>query len=141
MKPKSKKTAIVLLFSICASLFIANFALAGYEIEITIPTSQGPLSGAPDLSTYIRYIYLFGISLVGVAALVYLIIGGLMYMLSSTVTSKEDAKKYIWGAISGLILVLASYLILYTINPNLIKLTPPKMPGSGMNIEQIEKIT
>lgn len=139
MKPNSRKIIAILLFSTYYLLLMVNFALAGYEIETTIPTTQGTLLAEEgqeyDLITYIKYIYLFGISLVGVAALLSLVISGLMYMLSDTVVSKEDARKYIWGAISGLILALAAYLILYTINPNLIKLNPPQMPNSNTSTE------
>ncbi|MAF20591.1 MAG: hypothetical protein CMI55_02830 [Parcubacteria group bacterium] len=141
MKLNSRKIFIILLLFICASLFITNFASARYKIETTIPTpgfNLLPKDASPDLATYIRGIYLFGIGLVGVAALVYLTIGGLIYMTSDTIGSKEKAKEYIWGAISGLILALAAYLILYTINPNLVKLKKPELPKPSTNIEQIK---
>ena len=54
------------------------------------------------------------------AALISLVIGGFMYMLSDTVTTTDKAKEYISGAIYGLILALAAYLILNTINPDLV---------------------
>ena len=46
-------------------------------------------------------------------------------------TSKDEAKKWIWGALSGLILALAAYLILNTINPDLVSLTPPALQPTG----------
>jgi len=49
-------------------------------------------------------------------------------MLSDLVSSKEEGKKWIYGAITGLILALASYLILYTINPDLTGLSTPNLP-------------
>jgi len=72
------------------------------------------------------------VGIIGLGALVY---GGLTYMLSGTVTSKEVAKKQIWGAIAGLILALSAYLILNTINPDLVRFRLPETePGT-----QIEK--
>lgn len=115
---------IFLLLIIFYSLFFVHFALAGYKIEVAIP-GQVAAETEVTLTDYIRYIYLFGLSLVGVAALGALVIGGFMYMLSDTVTSKDEAKKYIWGAISGLVLGLAAYLILNTINPDLVSLREP----------------
>ncbi len=112
---------ILLLLIIPCSLFIAHFALAAYEIEVSLP--GGAAAGDEvTVTEYIRYIYLFGLGLVGIAALGGLVYGGFMYMLSGTITSKDEAKKWIWGAISGLILALAAYLILNTINPDLVNL-------------------
>ncbi|MBL7154954.1 MAG: hypothetical protein ISS88_00400 [Candidatus Portnoybacteria bacterium] len=121
---------IFLLLIIFYSLFFVHFALADYKIEVAIP--GGPAAETEvTLTEYIRYIYLFGLSLVGIAALGALVVGGFMYMLSGTVTKKEEAMKYIWGAISGLVLGLSAYLILNTINPDLVSLTPPEcFPGN-----------
>ena len=41
------------------------------------------------------------------------------------ITSTEEAKKMIWGAIGGLLLGLSAYLILNTINPDLTLLRSP----------------
>jgi len=109
------------------SLININFSSAEYKIEVTIP--GGPTAGDPvTLPDYIKSLYTFGLLLIGIAALGVLVYGGFMYMLSDTVVSKEDAKKYIWAAISGLILGLCAYLILNTINPDLTSLTPPNLP-------------
>ncbi len=124
-----KKTFPTLsLLIIPCSLFIARFASAAYKIEVSLPGGPAAESGV-TLTEYIHYIYLFGLSLVGIAALGGLVYGGFMYMLSGTITSKDEAKKWIWGAISGLVLGLASYLILNAINPDLVSLTGPRLPA------------
>jgi len=121
----------IILLLICSYIsFNTSSALAaeesGYKIQVAIP--GGPTAGTSvGLADYIQYIYIFGLSLIGITALGVLIYGGLLYMLSDTGGSKEDAKKYIWAAISGLILGLAAFLILNTINPDLTSLTPPKL--------------
>jgi len=113
-----KKHFIIITLLIFCSLFAFHFALADYEIEVGLPdVSKGTTVG---LAEYINYLYLFGLGLVSIAALGSLVIGGFMYMLSDTVTSKDKAKEYINGAIYGLILALAAYLILNTINPDLV---------------------
>jgi len=119
MKIKSKKIFIILLFISYGLLLISLNSQAGYKISVTLP--GGPTAGEePGLTEYVRYIYLFGLSLISITALGALVYGGFTYMLSDTITSKDDAKKYIWGAISGLVLALAAYLILNTINPDLV---------------------
>jgi len=126
MKMKSKKLLIV-LFSVGFLLFVFN-VWAGYELEVTLPNTPG---GEIELTDYIRQIYLIALGAVGVAALGALVYGGLLYMLSDSIDSKDDAKKWIWGAISGLLLALAAYLILYTINPDLVGLTGPELSPSS----------
>lgn len=120
---------IVLVLIIVLSVFvIVDFALADYQIQVAIP--GGPAAGqAVSLAQYIRSIYIFGLSLVGIAALGSLVIAGFRYMLSDTVDSKDAAKSMIWSSLSGLILGLSAYLILYTINPDLLKNQPPTLPA------------
>lgn len=96
----------------------------GYKIEVSVP--GGAKKGTPvTLTQYVRYIYLVGLSAIGIAALGVLVYAGFMYMMAGTVTSKDEAKKRIWGALSGLVLALAAFLILYTINPDLVSLKAP----------------
>lgn len=121
MKFKKIFSIIILLLIVLAVLPVQ----AEYEIKVTIPHGTG--GDKPDLLSYIHDFYLFGVFLVAIAALISLIIGGFMYMFSDTVTTKDRAKSYIWGALSGLILALAAYLILYTINPNLVELKLPSL--------------
>jgi hypothetical protein len=52
-----------------------------------------------------------------------LTISGIRYMLSDVVTSKEMAIKRIKACLYGLVLIAASYLILNTINPQLVTFT------------------
>ena len=119
------------------ALFSVSFVSAEYEIEVTLP--GGPTAGSEvSLKSYIQYIYIFGLSLIGIAALGVLVYGGFMYMMSDTVVSKEDAKKYIWAAITGLILGLSAYLILNTINSDLVSLTPPELNDLSESKEPVK---
>lgn len=111
--------SIIILFSVLCSLF--SVCQAEYKLELTYP----PISGATPqggLVNYIGYIYRLGLVLVGLAALFALVFGGFLYM-SESVTKTEEGKKWIWGALGGLLLALLAYLILYTINPDLVKLS------------------
>jgi len=80
---------------------------------------QGP-------SALIGKFYIIALGLAVAAAFGVLIYGAILWTLSGAVTSKQDAKEWIWGAIWGLVLLLAAYLILWTINPDLIKLKSPE---------------
>lgn len=114
--------------------FVFSFLLLG--IFFLIPVSHAsynytPLESVPgfegtssDLKGFIESIYQFGIWTVGIAAVLMLTIGGFMYMVSAGNTSKTGiAKGIITDAILGLIIALGAYLILYVINPDLVKIT------------------
>jgi hypothetical protein len=77
------------------------------------------------------------IALAVLAAVVMCIVGGFEYMLTESVTTKLNAKATIENAILGLAGALGSWLILYTINPNLVNVsivTVPKLNVSTTNI-------
>lgn len=64
----------------------------------------------------------FLLGFVGIGAMVMIVIEGIKYMTSAGDQSKiGEAKKRIWNAVWGLILALISYLLLQTINPDLLK--------------------
>ena len=66
---------------------------------------------------------IFSLSVVGITALGVLVFAGVRYISSAgNASAQEDAKKWIWDAILGLLLLLASFLILNTINPDLTEL-------------------
>jgi hypothetical protein len=93
------------------------------KLEVEYPEIQGktltPSTPLPDVA-----IYLFNAGMiVGFFAVVAsLVWGGVLYAFSgvaSLVQKKIDAKDRIFGAISGLLIILLTYLIITTINPEL----------------------
>lgn len=101
-----------------------NYTCIG--IEAPLPQIDG--TKISSLDTYFKYIYQIGLGITGVAALTMIVIGGLMYMASAgNASQKSEAKNRITSAVLGLILALGAYLILYTINPDLVKLTRVQM--------------
>lgn len=117
----------ILYLIICISLFSVfilgstnlNIILAQEEVEQSLPNIPGA-DQPTNFVSYVKYIYLLMLYLVGLTAFGVLVYAGFVYMLADTVVSKEEAKKWIFGAISGLILALAAFLILNTINPDLV---------------------
>jgi len=109
-------------------LILANgLLLVAYKADAITYTPQFPLpnmSSASDPGAYIAQFFVFGLFTVGFLAVGAIVVGGIMYMMGGTITRVEKAKTIIWGAITGLILLLCSYLLLYTIDPNLVNLSP-----------------
>ncbi|KKR21829.1 MAG: hypothetical protein UT50_C0003G0010 [Candidatus Moranbacteria bacterium GW2011_GWA2_39_41] len=120
MKNKYSLSIVILVLLIFPALTLAasfNYA----------PMEQIPgFTPENNFYSYISAVYKFGIWAVGVSALLMITIGGYMYIMSAAnVASAEKAKAVITDAIIGLILALVSYLLLYEINPNLVKLRAP----------------
>ena len=74
--------------------------------------------------TLLGYVFNFGLAIAVVLALVMIIWGGIEYMTTDSWEGKNDGKTRIQNALYGLGLALASYLILYTINPCLVQFVP-----------------
>lgn len=80
------------------------------------------VSGVPtDISGLIRTGFNVFLAFIVIAALVTIVIGGIEIMTSETPFKTQKGKDHITSAIAGLILALASVLILETINPQLIE--------------------
>jgi hypothetical protein len=74
------------------------------------------------------------IALAVLLAIIMTIWGGFKYMTVESVTGKSGARKTIQDAVTGLLLALASYLILYTINPDLVNLANVNVPKLNVKI-------
>lgn len=87
-----------------------------------LPTESGDfLSKNVTLKQYLTWAYKFVLALTGFLAVMMIVIGGVEYVISGANESmRGEAHKRIWGAITGLILALVAYLVLYTINPSLV---------------------
>ena len=87
-----------------------------------LPTESGEfLSKNVTLKQYLTWAYKFVLALTGFLAVMMIVIGGVEYIISGANESmRGEAHKRISGAITGLILVLVAYLVLYTINPSLV---------------------
>jgi len=92
------------------------------QLEIRWPNSPlgTSIARCTNVTGMVKYFYEWGIALGGLAAFVALIIGGFLYLTSmGEPTRLAEAKDRIKSAFFGLILLLSSWLILNTINPQL----------------------
>lgn len=111
------------------------------QITLTVPKPEVQIPGLPDwtpqtinegdtakisyLADYIIAIYKYGLIIGAILAVTVITIGGIMYLTAAGAPELiTTAKNLIYGAISGVILLLGSYLLLTTINPNLVNLNP-----------------
>jgi|GEM_PF-1419658 len=86
----------------------------------------------PWIAEYIKGVYQFGIGAAIVLAIAMIVFGGFIWMTAGgNAQQVTTAKGYIIGAITGIVLALGSYSILYLVNPNLTQLTPLRVPIIG----------
>ena len=114
---------------------IINFFLWGTFLAIK-NQAQAAISTFPDVTpeilkqnpnylfTYIQGLYNFGLGIVGMLALVMIVFGAVQYAVMSAASpdKKRDALGRIYSALWGLLLLFGAYLILTTINPQLVTL-------------------
>lgn len=90
---------------------LAPIPLGGVDQGETQKTTAGP---------YIEGIFKLVIAVAGGLAVLMIIFGGITYMSTDAFGGKSEAKDIIQNAIWGLLLIISAWLILFTINPDLV---------------------
>jgi len=81
---------------------------------------EGEISGEQALPLYVKYFYYLFLMIAGLLALGTMVYGGFLYLISAGAPVKMiAAREQITGGILGFVILLSSYLILATINPQL----------------------
>lgn len=105
----------------------------GYECAIYVPTIGIPNSKfntgeayndfgtTKPLAEYIEAIYKYAIGIVAILATIVMMIGGVVWITAAGDSGRiGEAKQWITGAVTGLVLTLCSFMILQTVNPDLV---------------------
>lgn len=117
-------TAVRLIIGLCIALLIfggtplfARAALMIFDETGTTDAQDAPQT-AQD---YLKNLYNFLLGFVGIAAMGSIVYGGVLYIISAGNPSRVGAAKdAIWNGIIGLVVAGFGYLILVTINPDLV---------------------
>lgn len=125
------------IFFISSFFIIPGIALAvdppptqtgSYTLLAPLPIGEGgsntntvALGGEVAFQNYLNSAFKIGITIAILLAVIMIVIGGIEWM-GESVFGKESGKKKITGALTGMVLALAIFLILNTINPNLVNL-------------------
>jgi len=108
-----------------ALVFAEDFTLQvnipGSSFNFSTPNCSGDSCNLGWISKYIAMIYKFGVGLAIMLAVVMIMVGGFIWLMSAGSPDKVGkAKEFITSAMTGLLLALFSFLILQTVNPELI---------------------
>lgn len=100
-----------------------------------------PFSGG-DFGDLLIALYRFGLSIVGISALMMVLYGGVLYMTAGDNQGRlGKAKTSMGNALFGLVLALVAYLILFTINPDLVKKLKMQLPKLSYGTGQVENLS
>ncbi len=133
----SKKIYLISLLGFLLIFLLASFCFAQRELEVQypqIPGVEAPTTVKTPLSDYVRYIFNFSLMIAGLIAFGVFILGGARHLTSAgDPTKMSDARDQIFSGILGLVVLLSSYLILTTINPQLV-IVSPEMAGINQGV-------
>ena len=113
------KSKIFLAFNIV--LFgITNFVYAqNYEPLSGFSAFRNIASGG--MGSVLNMLYQFMVGFAVLLSVIYIIAGGIQYMTTDAFTGKQKGRERITNALIGLLIALGSYAILYTINPDILR--------------------
>jgi len=99
--------------------FTPQVELGKFKKDVAVPVTGN------TLGEYILEIYKYAVGAVGIIATVVMMFGGILWIVAGGNAERiSNAKSWIGAALTGLILVMTSYLILYTVNPKLVQFEP-----------------
>lgn len=87
-----------------------------------IPFETDPTKNPCAFGQYMNILIKLVIGFAAVLAVIMIIAGGLEYMTSELISSKESGKNRITNALLGLVIALGSWALLNTLNPELLKM-------------------
>ncbi len=124
-------TAVVFIASAAFSFFVppTEAVVNTEEYTVLAPLPGTTVGGGDcvgtdckaDLKSYIPGLFKLIIGLAAVVAVAYIIYGGFLYITTDAIQEKSEGKAHITNAIYGLVMISIAWLILYTINPRLLK--------------------
>ena len=117
----------ILFVFVLLAVAVPIFAAAQINLNLDYPTFAGiDLNTNQNLNTVVAWLYYFIVGIAGLAAFVMIVWGGIQWLTSGAIPSQaSEARDKLRSAILGLLLILASFLIIQVINPQLTLLNQP----------------
>jgi hypothetical protein len=81
------------------------------------------IDGDIKVGDYLNVIFKMGIAIAGILGVLMIVVGGFQYMTTDSFGGKSNAKSTINQALGGVILALTSWLLLSTLDPDLVNFT------------------
>ncbi|HLD22155.1 MAG TPA: M15 family metallopeptidase [Patescibacteria group bacterium] len=108
-------------------------AIACAADKVTLEIGIGKTFQVANLTEYITNLYKFLVGTIGILSAAMIMLGGLQWAAAAGNSSQiTEAKTRIIDAFIGLIIALSSYVILYTLNPDLVVLKNVTFPAPSI---------
>ena len=99
--------------------------------NVTLAPFLAQALGSGSLTELFNGAFRFAIAIGAILAVLRIVYAGFKYMTTDLFGVKNDAKEIIFNSLSGLFLLLAIWIILNQINPNILKLDLLQSASSG----------
>ncbi len=121
-----KKVLLIFLFA----LLLFSFVEAGFELELDYPGMEIDFDDMETvLPEYVSYLFNTAIIVVGFIIFAAIVFGGIKYITSFGEPGKYgDAKKAIFSALLGGVVLLSAFIVFRAINPDLIDISIERPP-------------
>ncbi|MEI6553395.1 MAG: hypothetical protein WCO09_02405, partial [bacterium] len=109
----------------------------GKELNLTPSCDADGKNCKPGIgfAGYLNILIRIFIGICAILAMIMIVMGGIQYMTSELVSSKQAAKESIMNAILGLLLALGAFAILNTINPDLLNVGLGNLPTVTVTLQ------
>lgn len=112
------------MFVVVSGFVTAGPVFAQDPLQYTLLEPIGNLQEAStsgDLSQLVGAVFRILFSLIALWSVGLFVAGGIMYMTTEVASTFNTAKDMLWSALYALLILAGSYLLLNTLNPNLLK--------------------
>ncbi len=123
-----KRYKILLFVIMFASFSIASSQALALELNyptLTFGGSQFNITNATSIIHYAKYVFIFGIVIAGIVAVISIAVEGakiLLYSAGGNPDAIGEARKNIFSILLGIVLLFFAFILLNTINPELVTL-------------------
>ena len=119
------------------SILLSITPALAVNISLPIPGMSGLSPTSTPPGQWVSKIYNFALMIGGVLAFGAVVYGGILYAASGGNPSKQsEGREWITSALLGILLLGGAYLILYTVNPDLVNLNLPSLQGVNIQAPQ-----
>ena len=98
------------------------------------------IGSSNPLGLYLNMAITIFIGICAILAVIMIVVGGLEYMTSELVSSKESGKSKITQAILGLLLALSAWIVLNQINPELLNADLKNLTTQTVTVDLMEEV-
>lgn len=123
-----KLSIIFTIYLIPISIQAADFSAPTLQVDIPnisftkkVTCQEGQECSMPWIKEYVTAIYKYAIGIAGILATLVLMFGGVLWLTAGGNAGQvQEATAWIGASLTGLIIALSSYVILYQVNPSLV---------------------